>query len=236
MTNAVPAEPLYKKLKQDILDAIQSGVYREGQKIPTEKELIEQYQVSRMTVRNAVNELVAERYLVRKQGQGTFVCRHKWNKNLAEIKSFSTICKEMNCVPDAKVIKSVIEEATVQDAENLGVEPGSPIIAIERIRYADSVPVSLEVSHFIEDFSFLLQENLNHRSMYDILREKYGITFVHTSRFVEITFANFKLATYLGLKKGHPILLLSGAATDNLGRLACYTQQLIVGDKFRLTL
>lgn len=227
-------EPLYKQLKQSLLDNISKGVYHEGNKIPTEKELSRQYEVSLITVRNAIKELVTEGILTRRQGDGTYVSHKKWEKNLNELKSFTEMCKDINCTPDAKVIKSVIEKATEEDEKTLHVKTGDPIIVIERIRYADSIPVSLEINRFIERYSFLLAEDLNHCSMYDLLKEKYGITFMKTTRELEIIFADYTLATYLGIPKGHPILSLCGVTTDNLEQDACYAKQLIVGDKFKI--
>lgn len=74
--------PLYRQLKDKILSDISSGKLAEGEKIPTEIELSELYNISRITVRNAVKELVAEGYLVKKQGKGTFVCLPKLSVKL----------------------------------------------------------------------------------------------------------------------------------------------------------
>ena len=74
--------PLYRQLKDKILSDISSGKLAEGEKIPTEIELSELYNISRITVRNAVKELVAEGYLVKKQGKGTFVCLPKIERKL----------------------------------------------------------------------------------------------------------------------------------------------------------
>lgn len=229
-------EPLYKRIKQQIIAEIEAGQYPEGKQIPPERELSILYNVSRITIRNAISELVNENYLKREQGRGTFVSRKKWDKNLSVITSFTDMCRSMNCVPDAKVIKLVIEEATEMDHTYLSIPIGDPVIVIERIRYADSVPVSLEINRFIQEYAFLLSEDLNHCSMYELIKTKHGLTFEHASRFVEIKFADLRLSTYLNVKKQHPILSLSGTTSDNEGRLACYTEQLIIGDKFRLTL
>ncbi|HFZ0531578.1 TPA: GntR family transcriptional regulator, partial [Klebsiella pneumoniae] len=77
--------PLYRQLKDKILSDISSGKLAEGEKIPTEIELSELYNISRITVRNAVKELVAEGYLVKKQGKGTFVCLPKIERKVVHL-------------------------------------------------------------------------------------------------------------------------------------------------------
>lgn len=78
------------------------------------------------------------------------------------------------------------------------------IIAIERIRYTDGVPVELEISHFPESFSFLLDEDLNHCSMLELLREKYGIWFTKSRISLEVTFASYEMSHYLPFRKTIP--------------------------------
>jgi len=231
------AHPLYLQLKSILKNEITSGVYKSGERIPTEAELCKKYNVSRNTVRNAINELVKENLLVRKQGKGTFVTQKKVNRELIRTpiaKGFTQICREMGCQAGAKVIKSVFEDATTEDMEVFNLKPGDKVIVIERIRYVDGVPVSLDISRFPERFEFLLNEDLNDCSMFEILEKKYGIVFSTEYRELELTFATYEQSRYLQLSKGYPLLRLYIIHKDTNNVFSHRSIQYIVGDKFKM--
>lgn len=175
--------PLYQQLVELLKEEFHVGRYKQGQKLPTELELCKLYHVSRNTVRSALQQLEKENLLLRQQGKGTFVSKKKYNHHIVPARSFTDMCREIGCKPDAKVIKSVIKDPSEADVVFLDLRPEAKIIAIERIRYTDGVPVELEISHFPESFSFLLDEDLNHCSMLELLREKYGIWFTKSRHF-----------------------------------------------------
>lgn len=97
--------PLYKQLKDLLLQEIKEGIYKANQKIPTELELSEKYQISRMTVRKALAELVEEGVLAKKQGKGTFVQEEKMTEDLSSPNSFTNLCKRNGKVPGGKTLK-----------------------------------------------------------------------------------------------------------------------------------
>ena len=191
--------PLYQQLVELLKEEIHVGRYKQGQKLPTELELCKLYHVSRNTVRSALQQLEKENLLLRQQGKGTFVSKKKYNHHIVPARSFTDMCREIGCKPDAKVIKSVIKDPSEADVVFLDLRPEAKIIAIERIRYTDGVPVELEISHFPESFSFLLDEDLNHCSMLELLREKYGIWFTKSRISLEVTFASYEMSHYLSV-------------------------------------
>lgn len=227
--------PLYLQLTDKIRKDIDSGIYKRGQKIPTELELCDLYGVSRITVRKALNELEKENLLVRERGKGTFVATVMLRRDIAHNTSFTKICQATNQTPGAKTIKSVIEDATQEDKEALNLAEGSRVIVLERIRYANSVPVAIEFSRFPERFSFLLDEDLNNASLISILSEKHGITFTNSSyKIIKLVFATYEQAHYLSLSSGYPLISISSLSNDADGVPSHRSLQLIVGDKFEL--
>ena len=102
--------PLYKQLKDLILKEIKEGKLKTNQKIPTEQELSEKYQISRMTVRKALAQLVDEEVLAKKQGKGTFVQEPKIVEDLDNANSFTNLCKRNGKIPGGKTLKFVLEE------------------------------------------------------------------------------------------------------------------------------
>ncbi|HFJ8521870.1 TPA: GntR family transcriptional regulator, partial [Enterococcus faecium] len=104
--------PLYLQLKEILKNKINTGEYPENTKIPAESELIESYEVSRITVRKAVEELVEEGYLLKKQGKGTFVNRHKVFRKIEYVMGFSESCKSNGFTPTSIVLERKIIPAT----------------------------------------------------------------------------------------------------------------------------
>ncbi len=104
----------------------------------------------------------------------------------------------------------------------------------ERIRFADDVPVSFEISRFPERFSFLLQEDLNDSSMFGIISGKYGISFGESRKTIELTYATHEISVYLRLPEAYPLLLITSVSCDTSNIPAHRSFQYIVGDKFKL--
>ncbi|MGM0904808.1 MAG: GntR family transcriptional regulator [Bacillota bacterium] len=225
--------PLYKQLTDILRKDIEDGKFKKGEKIPTEIELSKLYNVSRITVRNALEELAKENLLIRKQGKGTFVNTEKLSRGINGLQSFSDMCREIGSKPGAKVIKCIIEDANDKDIEVLELEPGSKIIVIERIRYADNLPVALEISRLPERFTFLLEEDLNDTSMFSILDEKYGIVLTNPRKTIELVFATYEMSRYLNISQGHPLLSISSVSSDKEGVPSHRSMQFIVADKFK---
>lgn len=234
LTNGT-TEPLYLQLKKQLLENISAGVYSKGQKIPTENELAQIFSVSRITVRKALKELEQEGLLVRHQGKGTFVTDHSLRRDISHNSSFTEICSSTGLTPGGRTIKSVFEDATPSDVKELGVEPESKVIALERIRYADGIPVAIEISRFPEDFSFLIEEDLNNASLVTLLADKYNIHFTGTgTKTLKLVYATYEQAKYLSLPKGYPLISIACVSHDANGRPCHRSLQLIVGDKFEL--
>jgi GntR family transcriptional regulator len=232
--NASISQPLYKQLEDILMQSIESGTFKQGEKIPTELELSKIYNVSRITIRKALEELTRNNYLVRKTGKGTFVSNEKLQRSISGINSFSKVCHTLGREPGAKTIKLVIEDATTEDIRCLDLKTGDKVIVLERIRYADKIPVSIELSRFPESFIFLLNDDFNNTSLYEILDKKYNIRFAQSRKTIEIVFSTYEFSRYLNLSKNYPLLSITSTLIDTRGQKACLSKQLIVGDKFQL--
>ncbi|WP_279026966.1 GntR family transcriptional regulator [Gibbsiella quercinecans] len=229
------AKPLYKQLEEALKAAISSGEFKPGQQIPTENDLSASWKVSRVTVRKALDALTRENLLTRVSGKGTFVSGEKFQRSMAGIMSFSELCRSQGYRPGARTIKSVFEPANEEIRERFNISKDEKAVVLERIRYADDVPVSLETVWFPPSFAFLLGEDLNNHSLYDLLRDKYDLWFTHSSKVIELVYANFEVAHYLGVAQRYPLISIKSEMIDNKGKVSCISHQLIVGDKIRFT-
>lgn len=169
--------PKYYIVKQDIIKRINDNTYKEHETIPSERDLMAMFDVSRITVRKAIEELVNEGYLYRVHGKGTYVKGEGEQNNLVSITSCTEDIERLGHTPRRKVLnKSVIEaDAKRKNVLNLS-EDDEKIFSLSRIYYADDEPVNytrtyLPYKYFpdIELFDF------SRVSLYKILEEKYKI-------------------------------------------------------------
>lgn len=229
------SEPLYIQIANIIRQEIVSEVLKPGQKIPTENELRHTYKVSRITIRNALKVLQKEYLLTRKRGKGTYVSIRKMAKSVTGVLSFSDICRMNGFQPRAKTIKCVLEDANSEDIDVLRLAPESKMVVIERIRYADNVPVSFEISRFtFERFQYLLDEDLNDVSLFELIKEKHDVSFSSSTKVIEVQYASYLLATYLRIPRNYPLLSISSVTLDAFGTPTHRTHQYIDSDKFKL--
>lgn len=227
--NAESHSPLYKQLIRKLRGDIAAGVYPVHSRIPTEQELCESYQVSRVTVRKALAELTQEGLLRRQQGKGTFVSVPRLCKDLKDVTSFSDSCRMMNCAPSTRVIHAQLTYATEEDARDLLCQDGQ-VVETLRLRMADETPVMLEQNRFPIKYAFLLDKDLT-GSLYGILREQ-GVEADQAVHEISLTYATSAQARYLGVNEGDALLNLREIIYDQYGCPLHTSKQLIRGDRF----
>lgn len=137
------AQPLYQQLQRSLREAIENRVIAPDDALPPERDLAEQLKVSRITVRKAIDGLVEEGLLIRRQGSGTFVST-RVEKNFAKLTSFSEDMRARGRVPKSVWLNKAAGTVTPEEAMTLRSSPGTPVFRFHRIRYADDAPMSLE--------------------------------------------------------------------------------------------
>ncbi|MGE5605212.1 MAG: GntR family transcriptional regulator [Bacteroidota bacterium] len=194
--------PLYLQLEEIIKQTIETGIYKVGDMIPNETELQKKYQVSRATVRKAIEDLTLEGLLVKKQGKGTFVCTPKVTQNLNLITSFGETLLAMGYSPKAKVIEMAEIKAPQKVAEALGLEPETKVKYIHRIYIANDEPIAIILNYLapsvIPDISL---DDLCKHSLYHLLENKYGIILDSAIEVIEAKNASESEAKELNVAK-----------------------------------
>lgn len=137
--------PLYLRLQRAIRQAVADGLVAPDDALPPERSLAEALQVSRITVRKAIDGLVEEGLLVRRQGAGTFVCG-RVEKSFSRLTSFSEDMIARGRAPRSVWLKKEHGAVTPQEALSLGLSPGTPVYRFHRLRYADDAPMAVEYS------------------------------------------------------------------------------------------
>lgn len=226
--------PLYVQLMEELETSIRNGVYKPGDKIMTEAEMAKEYGVSLITVRKAVGSLMEKGLVVRKQGKGTFVTKPKYSRNMKKLQSFTEMCEQMGVKPGAQVLENRLIMADKKVADRLGIEPGSDVVYISRLRLADGEPVQVEKSYFPLKYAFLLEEDLNNGSMFECLKEKAGAKVASSEKMIELCRATAEEAALMDVKKGDYLLFVKSTAYDENGEPMYAGIQLINGDRFSL--
>ena len=165
------ATPLYEQLMNEVEKKIREGYYKPGDKIATEAEMAKEFGVSLITVRKAVSLLMEKGLVIKKQGKGTFVTKPKYARNMRNLQSFSEMCEQMGVKPGGKMLENRLVPADGKIAASLGVEQGSRVVYIERLRYADQEPVVIEKNYFSLKYASLLEEVFDDTSLFRFLRE-----------------------------------------------------------------
>lgn len=222
--------PLYKQLIQKVRSDIASGVYPVHSRIPSEQELCETYQVSRVTVRKALAELTQEGLLNRHQGKGTFVGVPRLCKDLKDVNSFHEACRMMGRVPGARVIHAQVVHATEADQADLLCGEMDQVVEIVRLRLADDMPVMLETNRFPIAYEYLLREDLT-GSLYGVLKD-HDIEAQQALHEISLCYANAAQARQLEVSAGDALLNLREVIYDQHGRPLHTSLQLIRGDRF----
>lgn len=142
--------PLYQQLQRKLRQAIENRVLGADDALPPERDLAEELNVSRITVRKAIDGLVEEGLLIRKQGSGTFVT-NRVDKNFAKLTSFSEDMRARGRKPRSVWLDRAAGTVTPGESLTLRSSPGTPVYRFSRIRYADDAPMALEYATVLAD-------------------------------------------------------------------------------------
>lgn len=199
--------PIYIQIHNDLKRKIEAGVWRVGEKIPPERQLAQTFNVSRMTLRQAVQTLVDEGVLERHVGSGTFVASTKVQEKMSGITSFTELTLAAGKTPSSKVITYMATQASLSEAEKLKLRQNEAVLRMERIRYADDVPICFEVATVPEKLIRPFDRNQITSSLYRTL-EEHGYKIGHAHQNVSAMSASERIADYLDLRRGDAILRL----------------------------
>lgn len=227
----VPREPKYWGLKQHLLDVLRA--MPAGSAIPTERSLAAEFDVSRTTVRQALAELTVEGRLVRVQGKGTFAAEPKVAQRL-QLSSYTEDMRAQGRQPTSRVLEITEERAAPELAMLLGTSATASALRMRRLRLADGEPMAIETTHLpLSRFRGLALELREGGSLYQILRERFGVELGHAEETIETALASPEEAEVLGADVGLPMLLLSRHSFDTAGRPVEWVRSLYRGDRYK---
>ncbi|WP_369059254.1 GntR family transcriptional regulator [Caulobacter sp. 73W] len=220
--------PLYRQLQRALRDAIKTKVLSPDDALPAERDLAEEFAVSRITVRKALDGLVNEGLLTRRQGAGTFVAA-RVEKSFSKISSFSEDMISRGRVPHSVWLNRSEGTVTPEESLTLGLSPGAAVYRFHRIRYADAAPMALEYAT-IPAFALPSLETVK-TSLYEAL-EKTGHRPARALQRLRAVLLTTDQAELMGLSPRDPALLIERRGFLADGRTVEITQSFYRGDAY----
>lgn len=225
------AVPLYLQIAQDLKGKIDRNEIKANSRIPTEAELSKSYGVSRITIRKALEILVDEEILVRRQRIGTFVSNKKMSRSLNHFMGFTKSCELSGKKAGTKFLSAELVKAMPSDIRKLGLEEDDKVIHIRRLRYCDDVPVILEENHFPKEYAYLLAEDLN--SSLNMLLSQHGVELVGGSKTIGVCYATREEARLLNIKENDALILSKDIAYDANGQAVYCGKEVINAERYQ---
>lgn len=217
--NADSNKPLYLQVEAAIRNAILTKKYTPGEKLPTEVELSELYQVSKITIRKAMEKLSNDGLVQRVQGKGTFVSYRKDKVTLNETQGFNKSLSSRGHTAKHKILNASYLVATPEIAEKLRLDTKAAVIYIERLIWEDDIPVGIDRLYVAEQrFPDIITKLTPDKSLYQILENDYHITSDRSVLEINGTIADNDTAKLLECSVGDPLFYVEKISYDSEGR------------------
>lgn len=231
--------PLWAQIERTLRDQIDTGAYKEGDQIPPEPELAAMYGVSRMTVRQAVSRLVAEGLLTRWRGRGTFVAKPPLTRpvNNQYLDGFFATLKARGHSVVSRVLSFDRRPAEPAVGAALGIGPGVQVYRLERLRFVDDLPVSIQITYLpalpltgLDRFDFA------HTSLYQVLKEAYAFPVLSIDQWISARTAAPPQASLLQVAPGSALLYVEKVSCTTARMAIEYGQLYFVPNRYQLTM
>jgi GntR family transcriptional regulator len=211
MINPQLAKPLYEQIKDYLLNCIDQGIYPADTRLPSERDLAEQFGVSRLTVKKAISDLLQSGHVYVQIGKGTYVSRAKIDQSLDALTSFSEDVGKRRQRPSSRVLEAREIPASVDEARTLRIPAGAPLFLLRRVRLADDVPMAIESSRVVAALcpGLLDGRDFGATSLYHVLRAEYSIRLTYAEQSIEARLASIEEAHLLAVEVRAPILGIS---------------------------
>ncbi len=220
--------PLYQQLQRALRVAINNEVLAPDEALPPERDLAEEFNISRITVRKALDGLVAEGLLARRQGAGTFVTA-RVVKSFSKLSSFSEDMISRGRTPRSEWLSRASGAVTPEESMTLGLSPGSPVYRFNRIRYADALPMALEYTT-VPGFCLSAAESVEN-SLYEAL-EKNGMRPARALQRLRAVLFTAEQAKLIGVAEKAAGLLIERRGFLKDGRAVEFTHSYYRGDAY----
>lgn len=229
------ATPLYLQVKDVLKTGIAQGRYRPGDRLPSERTLAGLFGVSRVTIRQAIQELIREGVLFASVGRGTFIADQKLEYQVKELRGFTEELRARGYHPSSRVYAVAVEPLSERVRAAFEGEPPARVARVERLRLANEQPIAYEVAYLNYDLCPGIEERDLSGSVYNVLSESYGVRLVRAKQRIEARLPDEMTSKRLGITEQSPCLLLCRQSFDASGTMVEYVEALFRGDRYSVT-
>ena len=227
-------DPLYTQLKESLVGDISAGRYMPHQRLPSERELSVHYNVSRMTVRQALLELAHDGMIYTRTGKGTFVAEPKIDQRLRTLSGFTQDVNSRGGKPSSRVLEFKVVPAPSEIAAALRLPPGVEVVMLSRLRLADGDPLAIETAYVpYQMFPGLLKHDFNVESLYSVLENEYGCTLTQAEQTIEAALVGKREAELLEVVPPAAIFKMQRMSMSNEGTPVEYVVSAYRGDRYK---
>jgi GntR family transcriptional regulator len=229
--------PLYLQIKEHLLAKIDAGTWPEEAMIPTEMELCEEYDVSKITVREAVKLLVRDGRLSRIPGKGTFITKQKIEQKLDRFFSFTRWARQNGLEPASRILKVETIPSDAHVARHLGIQERELVIRVERLRLGNNEPLMLEVIWVPSGLCPGLHiHDLANVPLNDILANEYGLALARAVESIEPQTADAYTSKLLAIERDVLLLHVEHTAYTASGAIAYFATSSYRGDRVKFSI
>lgn len=225
--------PLYLELQDAVRALIVRQELQPGDRLPTERALMQRFGVSRITVTRALLNLETEGLVDRRQGAGTFVARAKVLVDLQRLKGFTDDMRLRDLTPGGRILRLERVPASAEVARALRIVVGEAVPLIVRLRTADGEPMGLHESYLRPDLQVYRKDLEARGSLYALLRDRYQVHLEEADETIEAVTATAFQARSLAVRRGAPLLGVERVSYDRRGRPVELAYMLYRGDRYR---
>jgi len=229
--------PLHARIREELREHILSGAWRPDDALPSERELMAQYGVSRITVRQALGDLQKESLIFKLAGKGAYVSHPRPFQELGRLQGFAEAMEARGHETWNRVLAVEHEPASDLVASRLGLPPRAPVTQVRRVRHLDRQPVSLDITWVPRELGQrLAREDLARRDIFLILENDCATPLGHADLVIDAGLADAALADALEISPGAPMLRIERLTHDTAGRPVDYEHLYCRADNFQYRL
>jgi GntR family transcriptional regulator len=227
--------PLYMQIKDDLQSRIDNAEWKEDDLLPTEAQFCREYQVSTITIREALKLLVQEGRLYRRAGKGTFITKPKFEHRLDSLFSMSRWAERQGITMTTKILKIEVLPCDACAATRLNIEKGTQVTRIDRLRLGDGEPLMFEKVWVPSELCPGIETyDMTTTPLHDILTHAYGLSYARAVEWIEPVLPDDTIKNILGVKK-MPLLLVSHTTYSATGRPLIAITSYYRGDRYKFS-
>ena len=227
--------PLHIQLAALLRDQIEQKAIGPHERLPSERDLCEQYKISRITVRKALSTLAQEGRVYSTVGKGTYVTEPQFDEELQPLSSFTEDLERRGITSTSQVLSAEIIQADDNLAADLNILRGAEVVRLHRLRLANGQPIAIQTANLPHHLCRnLLQVDFSNRSLFEVLRSEFSLHLARTDTVIEAALATPEEARLLQLRRPAAVLISMQTTYRDNGEIVELTRSVFHAERYKL--